>query len=142
MKRILVALDGSPRAPQVLQAAVRLAEMSGSKLLLYRAIGIPYDLPREVLLSDASSVEDVLVRLARSDLERLAEAAPPAMLEGILTGLAIPWDGICTLAKERDVDLMVIGSHGYGGLDRLLGTVAAKVVNHADRNVLVVRTTL
>jgi nucleotide-binding universal stress UspA family protein len=142
VKRILVALDGSARAPQVLQAAVRLADMSGSKLLLYRAIGIPYHLPREVLLSDESSVQDVLVRLARSDLERLAETAPPAMLEGILTSLAIPWDGICTLAKERDVDLIVIGSHGYGGLDRLIGTVAAKVVNHADRNVLVVRSTL
>jgi nucleotide-binding universal stress UspA family protein len=37
------------------------------------------------------------------------------------------------------VDLIVIGSHGYDALDRLLGTTAAKVVNHADRSVLVVR---
>jgi len=36
----------------------------------------------------------------------------------------------------------VIGSHGYGGLDRLLGTTAARVVNHADRNVLIVRNAL
>jgi len=27
----------------------------------------------------------------------------------------IPWDGICRVARERDVDLIVIGSHGYGG---------------------------
>ena len=35
--------------------------------------------------------------------------------------------------------LIVIGSHGYGGIDHLLGTTAARVVNHADRPVLVVR---
>jgi nucleotide-binding universal stress UspA family protein len=39
----------------------------------------------------------------------------------------------------HDVDLIVIGSHGYGALDHVLGTTAAKVVNHADRSVLVVR---
>lgn len=141
MKRILVALDGSPRAPQVLATAVRLAEMSGAKLLLYRAIGISPDVPREAWLQ-SESFEDVLVRHARAQLELLAEKAPPALLEGILTGFATPWDGICSLAKERDVDLIVIGSHGFGVVDRLLGTVAAKVVNHADRNVLVVRTAL
>lgn len=37
---------------------------------------------------------------------------------------------------------IVIGSHGHGGIDRVLGTTAAKLVNHADRNVLVVRTQL
>jgi nucleotide-binding universal stress UspA family protein len=35
--------------------------------------------------------------------------------------------------------LILIGSHGYSGLDHLLGTTAARVVNHADRSVLVVR---
>ena len=35
-------------------------------------------------------------------------------------------------------DLIVLGSHGYHGLDRLLGTTAGKVVNLARRNVLVV----
>jgi universal stress protein F len=34
---------------------------------------------------------------------------------------------------------VVIGSHGYGGLDRVLGTTAAKIVNHASCSVLVVR---
>jgi nucleotide-binding universal stress UspA family protein len=36
------------------------------------------------------------------------------------------------------VDLIVIGSHGYHGLDRVLGTTAARVSNLARRNVLVV----
>jgi len=41
MKRILVALDASPRAPGVLAAASQLAELTGVKLVVYRAIGIP-----------------------------------------------------------------------------------------------------
>ena len=42
-------------------------------------------------------------------------------------------------APARAADLIVIGAHGYGRLDRLLGTTASKVVNHADRDILVVR---
>jgi nucleotide-binding universal stress UspA family protein len=43
------------------------------------------------------------------------------------------------VARTVDVDLIVLGSHCYHGLDRVLGTVAAKVVNRADRDVFVVR---
>jgi nucleotide-binding universal stress UspA family protein len=53
-----------------------------------------------------------------------------------------PEDTIVRLGRELDADLIVLGSHGFSGLDHLLGTTAAKVVNHADRNVLVVRTPL
>jgi len=48
-------------------------------------------------------------------------------------------DVICRTARELDADLIVIGSHGYGGIDRVLATTAARVVNHADRSVLVAR---
>ena len=50
-----------------------------------------------------------------------------------------PWDAICAAAIAEDVDAIVIGSHGYDVLDRLTGTTAAKVVNHADRTVIVIR---
>jgi nucleotide-binding universal stress UspA family protein len=52
-----------------------------------------------------------------------------------------PWQAICEMAKTENVDLIMVGSHGYQGLDRLIGTTAAKIVNHADRSVLVVRDT-
>ena len=52
------------------------------------------------------------------------------------------WDAICREARETNADLIVIGSHGHSRLARMLGTTAAKVVNNADRNVLVVRTAL
>jgi len=142
VKRILVALDGSPRAPKVLEAATRLAELAGAKLVLYRAITVSTDMSQEALLTTELQLEDLLVSSARTNLQQIAEHVRGELIEQIVTTFATPWDGICRAAQERDVDLIVIGSHGYGGIDRLLGTVAAKVVNHADRNVLVVRTAL
>jgi nucleotide-binding universal stress UspA family protein len=142
MKRIMVAVDGSARAPTVAAAAARMAELSDAKLVLFRAIGIPSDMPREVLNLIDRNLEDVLISNAHAELERLAAALPKGRVERIVTPFATAWDGICRTARELDVDLIVIGSHGYSGIDRFLGTTAAKVVNHADRNVLVVRTLL
>lgn len=142
MKRILVALDGSPRAPKVLEGAARLAELAGGKLVLYRAITVSPDLPREAFVETDRRLEDILLATARDDLARAASHLPPQLVEKMITSFAIPWDGICRTARECEADLIAIGSHGYGGLDRILGTTAGKVVNHADRNVLVVRNSL
>ncbi|MFN0250052.1 MAG: universal stress protein [Kofleriaceae bacterium] len=142
MKRILVALDGSERAPTVLAAALRLAELADATLVVFRAIGIPPEVPRELLEMTDVRLEDILLRNARESLARLTADIPAGRIEHVVANFATPWDGICRTAREHDADLIVIGSHGYGVLDRLLGTNAAKVVNHADRNVLVVRTVL
>jgi len=139
MKRILVALDASPRAPTVLAAADQLAALTGATLIVFRAVTVPPDMPSSALAVTDLSLEEVLTRNARGNLELLTRDVPPARLEEIVTEFATPWDGICRAAREHGADLIVIGSHGYGGLDRLLGTTASKVVNHADRNVLVVR---
>jgi universal stress protein F len=142
MKRLLVALDGSQRAPTVLAAAARMAELASGKLILFRAISVPVDMPHEILSLLDRRLEDVLIGNAHADLERFAAGLPRDRVERIVTPFATAWDGICRAARELDVDLIVIGSHGYGGIDRVLGTTASKVVNHADRNVLVVRTLL
>jgi nucleotide-binding universal stress UspA family protein len=142
MKRILVALDGSARAATVIAAAARMAELADARLVLFRAISVPSDLPREVLNLMDRRLEDVLIGNAHAELERFAADLPPGRVEQIATPFATAWDGICRTTRELDVDLIVIGSHGYSGIDRVLGTTAAKVVNRADRNVLVVRTLL
>jgi len=142
MKRILVALDASPRAPGVLAAATRLAELAGAKLVVFRAIGVPPEMPRQVLTITDARLDDFLRSNAHADLERIAAEVRPELIETFATMFATGWDGICRAGREYDADLIVIGSHGYGGIDRVLGTTASKVVNHADRNVLVVRTPL
>jgi nucleotide-binding universal stress UspA family protein len=50
-----------------------------------------------------------------------------------------PWEAICKAAEGLEADMVVVGSHGYSGIDRVIGTTAAKVVNHCPCSVLVVR---
>ena len=142
MKRILVALDGSPRAQVVLDAAARLANLTDAKLVLFRALGMPPELPPDLISLPPIRIEETLRSSALAALDRVASTVSRALIESITTGVGTAWDAIVREAKDVDADLIVIGSHGYGGLDRLIGTTAAKVVNHADRNVLVVRTVL
>lgn len=138
MKRILVGLDGSPRAQGVFDAARVLAEQSGAKLVLVQAVGIPMELPIEAYRLPPGSLAEVLEREARRRLDALA-APFPAIVESTRVRVGTAWQVVCESARELGVDLVVVGSHGYGVLDRLLGTTAARIVNHCDRSVLVVR---
>jgi nucleotide-binding universal stress UspA family protein len=139
MKRILVCLDGSKRAPQVLEAGADLARRTGAKIRLFRAVGLPPELPPTLYSMSPNDLPTILLENAKKDLGDLSREVPSELLDGVLARIGSPWDAICSAAREYDADLIVIGSHGYGGLDRLLGTTAAKVVNHAERSVLVVR---
>ncbi len=139
MKRILVGLDASKRAPAVLQAAVELAGKTGAKLVLLRAVGVPVELPVEAYRLSPASLAEVLQQEAARGLEDLAKLAPAGMIEASRVGVGTAWQVVCDAAKELDADLILIGSHGFGVLDRVIGTTAARVVNHADRSVLVVR---
>jgi nucleotide-binding universal stress UspA family protein len=80
-----------------------------------------------------------LRKQSQTYLDERARGVPGELLEAVRVALGAPWEAVCTAARDEHVDLVVIGSHGYGGVDRLLGTTAAKIVNHADRPVLVVR---
>jgi universal stress protein F len=139
MGLIVVGLDGSSRAPAVLEAAVAIARHSGQKLVLFRSFGIPPEMPPGVWKNEGSLVENVRGH-AKDYLNDCASTFPPELLAEIRVEVGTPWQAVCTVAKGMNAELIVIGSHGYGAVDRLLGTTAAKIVNHADCSVLVVRT--
>jgi len=141
MKKILVGLDNSPRSNDVLASAVRLAKMTGARLHLFRGVGVPREVPAIAWSVAPGELELVLEREAQAALKQTARQVPEDLLAGASVALGSPWEAICEAAKREDVDLIVIGSHGFGAVDRLVGTTAAKVVNHADRSVLVVRAT-
>jgi universal stress protein F len=139
MKKILVGVDGSPREQEVLGAAVALARRTGARVLLFRSLGVPSMMPLEALALAPQELGAVLERKAMLDLEHLMAKVPAMLRAGARVATGTAWDAICRAARDEDADLIVIGSHGYGALDRVLGTTAAKIVNHADRSVLVVR---
>jgi nucleotide-binding universal stress UspA family protein len=139
MKRILVCLDGSSRAPGVLTMATTIARTQGAKLVLLRSVGLPPDVPQDFWKTTDEPLLDVLKRRVAAYLEEMVAAVPAELRGGSEVVLGVPWQAICETARRDDVDLIVIGSHGYAGVDRLLGTTAAKVVNHANCSVVVVR---
>jgi nucleotide-binding universal stress UspA family protein len=139
MKRILVAIDASPAHSVVLERALQVARGTDTKLVLFHAVATPTELPPEALAVSPGEVPKILLARAQADLGRMAERVPPSALAGVKVEIGTPWRAICEAAQREQADLIVVGSHGYGGLDRLLGTTAAKVVNHADCSVLVAR---
>lgn len=139
MKRALVGLDGSPSQARVLEEAAELASRLGAQLVLFRSVAIPVELPVSAFSSSPDGLVEILVAGAREQLGAVGRGLGSGILGGIRVELGVPWRAILDAAKAESCDLVIIGSHGYGGLDRLLGTTAAKVVNHAHCSVLVVR---
>lgn len=136
MHRILICLDGSARAPKVLAMGIEQGKRFGARLSLFRAVGLPavHDaLPPE------GGIAESLVHEARAYLVSMSQRVPPELFDGVDVAIGTPWDAICRRADAIEADLVVLGSHGYSGLDRLIGTTASKVVNHAQASVLVVR---
>ena len=139
MKTILVGLDGSPSSVEVLAQAASLARATGAKLVLLRVVGLPVELPREALTHSPEDLPGILQGIARQRLNEMAETVPKELIQKIRVDIGSPWQGILNAGRDENADLIIIGSHGHGLIDRVLGTTASRVVNHADRAVLVAR---
>ncbi len=122
---ILVAVDGSRYADMAAVAAGHLAKRCGLPLTVL-AVCASDDLSCELVKPLADRVRDLL----RQD----GVAADSVALEGK------PADTIIQAARDYDCDLIVLGSHGRTGLDRILmGSVSQQVITHAKCPILVVK---
>ncbi len=142
-KHILAALDGSPRAPQVLHHAAELAARTGAVLHLGRSVHLPLGIPADALTLTGDQLTARLLAYGAQELTALAEGLHPTHTPirwgQRLCRFGAPAQVVVDLAEELHADLIVLGSHGYDVVDRLLGTTAARIVNHARCSVLVVR---
>jgi nucleotide-binding universal stress UspA family protein len=136
-KHILVALDGSATSEAALDQGVQLAKTFGSTVYLIHVL----DMYAESM-SVAANMEEKLSQEAR---EILREGKARVEAEDVNCGDTIvhmggqPHAFITREAEQRDVDLIVLGSHGRTGLRKLLmGSVAERVIGHAPCPVLVV----
>ncbi len=142
-KHILAALDGSPRAAAVLQDAAFLASCTAATLHLCHVVNVPLELPVDALSLGGDDLQARLLAHGHQALTLRVEALQPTVTP-VLWGERVvrvgrPAQAIVDIAGELRADLIVIGSHGFEVLDRVLGTTAARVVNHAQCSVLVVR---
>jgi nucleotide-binding universal stress UspA family protein len=138
IRTVLVGLDSSPRAPGVFQAAVEIAGRFRAKLRPFRAVSVPPEFPPLAFGSQADPLPGVLTKLALEDIVRLVGGTIAAELEPPIVWVGEPAPLLLKACEAFDVDLLVIGSHGYRGIDHILGTTAAHVVNLAACSVLVV----
>ncbi len=138
--KILVSTDFSDNARQALPFAKGYAEQFGSLVYLVHV------LEPAPFLSDMQDVplvlsDEQLQQKAHDDLQALAaqEFGPSVRVENLVRE-GKPYQEIVAAAKELNVDLIVISTHGRTGLKRaFIGSVAELVVRHAHCPVLVVR---
>ena len=136
-RAFLVPLDGSAVAPVVFMTAVQMARVFDAQIHLLRVLTIdPVFPPAAHVMPDG--LEPKLVADAQGELKKWMASVAGVSFGPARVVLGDPWREILSVARVTNVDLIVIGSHRYHGVDRILGTVSSKVVNHADRDVLVV----
>jgi nucleotide-binding universal stress UspA family protein len=134
---ILVPIDGSTQSSRALDHAVRHAETYDAEVHLLFVVDVG-SVPTEV---DVAPVEEKLdsygEKITAGAAERVEDADVPGVVAEVVPG--VPAKTIIDYAGDREVDLVVMGTHGRTGIDRyLLGSVTEKVVRHADVPVLTV----
>jgi nucleotide-binding universal stress UspA family protein len=143
IKRILAPLDGSELARQALPLAADLAARTHAELILLRVATPPIlDMPE--LISSAPRSDDRIVELRDGLMAELGGLADELHRQDVqITPVAVngfPADMIIEVAERRRADLIVMATHGYGGLKRwALGSVADKVLHAATAPLLLVR---
>ncbi len=134
-KNILAPIDLSEPSKSALKTAVALAQKCGAKLTLLSIAQLP-----DCCSFDAPPDADEIMYLARRSLDEIARTFPPEIICEKVVRFGTPIDQIVREAKNEPADLIVISTHGYSGLKRvLLGGTAERVVRHAPCPVLVVR---
>jgi nucleotide-binding universal stress UspA family protein len=136
-RTMLVPLDGSSVAPVVFMTAVQMAKVLDARVHLLRVVVIDPVFPPAAHVKP-DGLESKLVADAQQELAKWMASVTGVDFGPPLVVLGDPWRAILDVSRAVDIDLIVLGSHRYHGVDRILGTVASKVVNHADRDVLVV----
>jgi nucleotide-binding universal stress UspA family protein len=143
--RLLVPLDGSRLSEAALAPAMELAGNGESVYILLRVIEAPHALGAPWLPSAPTVTEDEIRHAPRepaSELERLAKSfGDRGLTAESVTEVAQPVArGILDAAHKHGADLIVMATHGRGGLKRAwMGSVTDKVVRGTDHPVLIVR---
>jgi nucleotide-binding universal stress UspA family protein len=138
---ILVAHDGSAQADEAFRKAAEIAASTKSPVIVLSVV--PDLCMMEISDDDCKKMYEIMTNESAKRLEDLkkeisAQFSDFDMQTEVIFGNAA--EIILQVAKDKAVDLVVIGSHGRHGAKKfLLGSVSSKVVDHAHCDVLVVK---
>jgi nucleotide-binding universal stress UspA family protein len=135
-ERILVALDGSQYSQAALEQAVSLGKTCNSRIYVITVVDL---YPAQLEL--APQLHEKMTRQANQLLDdargRIEKENIPC--ETILHTGGQPHEFIVDEARDKNIDLIVMGTHGRTGLKRFfMGSVAEKVIGHSPCSVMVV----
>jgi nucleotide-binding universal stress UspA family protein len=148
LRRLLVGLDGSPRAEGVLGPALALARLTGAAVKLLRVVLPPpvYGMDLAPYAAAGAAADLALLEDLRHEAEAyLTRVADRLREEGHAVETRVAphahaATGLLEEAARAGCDLIALETHGRGGLPRLfLGSVADKVVRGAEVPVLLHR---
>ena len=137
--RIFFATDFSPSSAHTFRIALEWADTCDAALDIVHVTGV---LPTVDLDSEVANIyireQEKHSRLKLSELENQAKARLTVVQTHLLEGM--PAEEITNFAKSSKADLIVTGTHGWTGLDRvMMGSVAERVICNAPCPVLSVR---
>jgi nucleotide-binding universal stress UspA family protein len=153
LKHMLVPLDGSPLAEQMLESAIALGTLTDADYTLLRVIkpvwpggydysGASLGEEAQSLLSKIDKAQEQLRKEAEAYLERVASRLRSKSLRvrTVVDVAEQPATAVFKEAKGSAIDLVALATHGRRGVSRLfLGSVADKVIRGAGMPVLVHR---
>lgn len=146
--KIAVGIDFSKESDMATTEALRLARHLGAELILVH-VSAPVDVPGLKTAATAAgerameALRQYLSQTSARDRLRLTELRERMngdvhVIHAHMVG--DPDSGLCTAARETGSQLLVVGTHGYTGLNWfLLGSVAQRVIRMSDVDVLVAR---
>lgn len=137
-RKILVATDGSAGAALAVGKGVWLAKMLDAQVTFVAVARPPVPLLGDPHYQSALTAELAKARSNVAAAIPVAEERRVRYETEVLQGT--PADAILELARDRNADLIVVGSRGRGRITgTVLGSVSTAIVHRADRPVLVAR---
>ena len=142
-KHILVPLDGSRTAALALSRAAQLAKAFNSKVTLATVVdtyafahaGAELAIGHREYIAAANANADQMLAGYQAELAKDGVSAETRRVD-----VHAPHEGIIEAAASVGADLIVMGSHGRHGMQKLLlGSVAQRVLSHTTLPVFVIR---
>ena len=142
-KSVVVATDGSKWSASAASEAIGIAKRNSAKLTALAVVPAELAMPTDIDFATIAreKLADQEMQAAEKNARAVKEAAQKEGVDAqafVMSGK--PADAITEIAKDQKADLVIVGSHGRTGLDRLLmGSVAERVIVLASCAVLVVK---
>jgi nucleotide-binding universal stress UspA family protein len=144
-KRILVPLDGSKLGEAAVPYVEELASIAGAEIILLQIVRLQYDLALvDAHASELNGISSEYVAHATAAAREYLDSIKARLTKkgiGVQTLVEVgsPAEKVVACAREKNVDLIALSTHGHPGIgQRTLGSVTYKVLHYADRPVFLV----